>query len=87
MTGHVYACKTSPYYILQMAVTVTPKYTNSCLHHKQKKGAELYVDGEKVSPSTAAEYAVREESPYMADYIVGEQGKISQIRLDKVDLQ
>ena len=53
----------------------------------QKKGAELYVDGEKVSPSTAAEYAVREESPYMADYIVGEQGKISQIRLDKVDLQ
>ena len=51
----------------------------------QKKGAELYVDGEKVSPSKAAEYAVREESPYMADYILGEQGKISQIRLDKVD--
>ena len=38
MTGHVYACKTSPYYILQMAVTVTPKYTNSCLHHKYKNG-------------------------------------------------
>ena len=26
-------------------------------------------------------------SPYMADYILGEQGKISQVRLDKVDLR
>ena len=42
----------------------------------QKNGTELYVDGEKVSPSQAAAYAVREESPYMADYILGEQGKI-----------
>ena len=42
---------------------------------------------EKVSPSQAAAYAVREESPYMADYILGEQGKISQVRLDKVDLR
>ena len=50
-------------------------------------GTELYVDGEKVSPSQAAAYAVREESPYMADYILGEQGKISQVRLDKVDLR
>ena len=53
----------------------------------QKNGTELYVDGEKVSPSQAAAYAVREESPYMADYILGEQGKISQVRLDKVDLR
>ena len=42
----------------------------------QKNGTELYVDGEKVSPSQAAAYAVREESQYMADYILGEQGKI-----------
>ena len=53
----------------------------------QINGTELYVDGEKVSPSQAAAYAVREESPYMADYILGEQGKNSQIRLDKVDLR
>ena len=46
----------------------------------QKNGTELYVDGEKVSPSQAAAYAVREESPYMADYILGEQGKISKDR-------
>lgn len=52
-----------------------------------ENGTELYVDGEKVSPSQAAAYAVREESPYMADYILGEQGKISQVRLDKVDLR
>ena len=37
--------------------------------------------------TVAAAYAVREESPYMADYILGEQGKISQVRLDKVDLR
>ena len=53
----------------------------------QQKGTELYVDGEKVSPSKAAEYAVREESPYMADYIIDDRGEVSQIRLDKVDLQ
>ena len=53
----------------------------------QKNGTELYVDGEKVSPSQAAAYAVREESQYMADYILGEQGKISQVRLDKVVLR
>ena len=29
----------------------------------QKNGTELYVDGEKVSPSQAAAYAVREETP------------------------
>ena len=46
----------------------------------QKNGTELYVDGEKVSPSQAAAYAVREESPYMADYILGEQGKILALR-------
>ena len=51
----------------------------------QKNGTELYVDGEKVSPSQAAAYA--EESPYITDYILGEQGKISQVRLDKVDLR
>ncbi len=51
----------------------------------QKNGTELYVDGERVSPSQAASYAVREESPYMADYILGDRGEISQVRLDKVD--
>ena len=51
----------------------------------QKNGTELYVDGERVSPSQAADYAVREESPYMADYILGDRGEISQVRLDKVD--
>ena len=62
----------------------------------QEKGGKIFskasekrhrIDGEKVSPSQAAAYAVREESPYMADYILGEQGKISQVRLDKVDLR
>lgn len=51
----------------------------------QKNGTELYVDGEKVSPSQAAACAVREESPYMADYILGDRGEISQVRLDRVD--
>ena len=40
--------------------------------------------GESVSPKEAARRTVREESPYMADYIIGEDGTVSQIRFNRV---
>lgn len=48
------------------------------------QGVELFVDGEAVLPDEAAARAVREDSPYMADYVFGDAGNIEQIRFDKV---
>jgi len=47
-------------------------------------GVELYVDGEAVSPNEAAVRTVREDSPYMADYVMGENGVLKQVRFDRV---
>lgn len=48
------------------------------------RGVELFVDGEAALPEDAAAMAVHEDSPYMADYVFGDAGKIEQIRFDKV---
>ena len=50
------------------------------------QGAEFFVDGTPVPWGEAADTAVAEESIYMADYIVGEGGRIEQVRLDKIEL-
>lgn len=47
-------------------------------------GVQLFVDGEAVLPMEAAARSVREDSPYMADYVFGDAGKIEQIRFDRV---
>lgn len=56
------------------------------LEQLQKTGAEFFVDGEAVLPTEAVNRTLREESVYMADYILGESGKIAQIRFDKIEL-
>ena len=49
-----------------------------------KKGVKLFVDGKSALPEEAAARAVQEDSPYMADYVLGDAGNIEQIRFDKV---
>lgn len=49
-----------------------------------REGAEFFVDGEAVSLAAAIARAVREDGVYMADYVLGEEGKIEQVRFDKV---
>ncbi len=49
-----------------------------------REGTEFFVDGESVHPRDAVVKAVREEGSYMTDYVLGEKGKIEQVRLDKV---
>lgn len=50
-----------------------------------REGAEFFVDGERVAPSAAYTKAVKEEGVYMTDYVWGEEGKIQQVRLNKVE--
>lgn len=54
------------------------------LEQMSSRGVELFVDGEAVLPGDAVARAVREDSPYMADYVFGDAGNIEQIRFDKV---
>jgi len=55
------------------------------LEHMHVMGVQLFVDDEMVMPYEAARRTVREEFSYMADYVLGESGRIEQIRFDKVD--
>ena len=50
----------------------------------RQNGAELFVDDEEALPGEAAAKAVQEDSPYMADYVLGDTGNIEQVRFDKV---
>ena len=54
------------------------------LEQLRKKGVELFVDDEAALPGEAAAKAVQENSPYMADYVLGDAGNIEQVRFDKV---
>lgn len=54
------------------------------LEQLYRDGVELFVDGRAVLPGEAAAKTVRENSPYMADYVLGEAGNIEQVRFDRV---
>lgn len=54
------------------------------LEQMSRRGIKLFVDGERVLPAEAVSRAVREDSPYMADYVLDEGGAIRQVRFDRV---
>ena len=49
-----------------------------------ENGVELFVDDKAVLPWEAVAKAVQENSPYMADYVLGDAGDIVQVRFDRV---
>lgn len=54
------------------------------LEQMQQSGVALFVDGRAALPKEAVSKAVRENSPYMADYVLGASGTIEQVRFDRV---
>lgn len=54
------------------------------LEQMSQSGVRLFVDGRAVLPAEAVSRAVREDSPYMADYVLDSDGVIRQVRFDKV---
>ncbi|MCI9141919.1 MAG: hypothetical protein HFH87_04755 [Lachnospiraceae bacterium] len=54
------------------------------LEQMRRSGVELFVDGRAVLPIEVVAKAVRENSPYMADYVLDASGTIEQVRFDKV---
>lgn len=49
-----------------------------------EEGTEFFVDGEVVPLTAVIARTVREDGIYMADYVLGEEGKIEQVRFDRV---
>ena len=50
-----------------------------------KEGEDLYLDGRQVSAEELAwACCVNEEAVYMPDYIVNQDGKLTQLRYDRV---
>ncbi|MCM1026872.1 MAG: hypothetical protein NC432_10585 [Roseburia sp.] len=56
----------------------------SLLGQMRDCGVELYIDGRRALPEEAAAKSVCEDSPYMADYVFGDAGKIEEVHFDKV---
>lgn len=54
------------------------------LEQLRESGVELFVDGKEALPREAVSKAVRENSTYMADYVLGSSGMIEQVRFDRV---
>lgn len=60
------------------------KRISEYLDQYAKNGAALYWDDEPSTPNQIGKNQVREEGCYMADYIFDDNGKVIEIRYDKV---
>ncbi len=48
------------------------------------QGIELYLDGKPASPARIVERFVREDAVYMPDFVINEDGALTQVRYDKI---
>lgn len=55
------------------------------LEKMQQSGVDLFLDGEAVRFDEVVRHAVGEPCTYMADYVLGEDGVVKQIRFDRVE--
>lgn len=55
------------------------------LEKSRKSGVELFVDGRAATPDEIAAKCVLEDYTYMADYVLGDEGKLKQLRFDRID--
>ncbi len=54
------------------------------LENIYRQGIELYLDGQPASPAGIVDLFVREETVYMPDFVIDENGRLTQIRYDKI---
>lgn len=63
----------------------TAKEVRSDFERLQRTGVEFFIDGEVVHVGDAVRCTVQEPCSYMADYVLGQNGSVKQVRLDRVD--
>ena len=56
------------------------------LEEIQSKGIEIYLENERSTPNEIADFFVKEDSIYMPDYILNENGEVEDIRFDRIQL-
>lgn len=54
------------------------------LERVQQSGVFLFLEGKPASPEAIASRCVCEDSAYMADYVLDEQGILKELRYDRV---
>ena len=54
------------------------------LEQMERCGVALFMDGREVVSTEIVAKAVRENSPYMADYVLDDVGAVLQVRFDRV---
>lgn len=47
-------------------------------------GASLYLEGERSTPDVIVRYCVNEEMSYMPDYVWNNEGKLTEVRYNKI---
>ncbi len=71
---------------------MTEKKENDCnalnlrLRKMENAGVRLYLDGMPASSKKIARQCVKEDSLYMPDYVTDNEGKIKEIRYDRISL-
>lgn len=48
------------------------------------QGIELYLEGRPASPDRIVERFAREDTVYMPDFVLNEEGVLTQVRYDKI---
>ena len=72
---------------------MTDKKENDCkslcvrLQGMQRKGIRLYLEGEEAPPEAIASCCVREDAVYMPDYVTDKEGKLKEVRYDRISLR
>lgn len=65
--------------------------SSQVLHENLKKweetGVRLYLDGVPASLKSIEQNCVMEDSMYMPDYVTDQNGKITEIRYDRISLK
>lgn len=57
----------------------------SYLERLQNAGVEFFMDGEEMLPGDVFRRTVQEQYTYMADYVLGENGTVKEVRFDRVE--
>lgn len=47
-------------------------------------GASLYLEGKRSTPDAVARYCVKEDMSYMPDYVWDDEGKLTEVRYNKI---
>ena len=47
-------------------------------------GASLYLEGKTSTPDADARYCVKEDISYMPDYVWDDEGKLTEVRYNKI---